>query len=1049
VQQSSQFQVYNASAGSGKTFTLVTEYLKILLSTDSVFRFQQILAITFTNKAAAEMKERVLSSLQDFSEGNENVMAQIICDEIEVSYNVLKQRSKRVLTGILQNYSAFNITTIDSFTHRIIRSFAFDLGLSMNFDVEMDANLLLDEAVDVLISKIGEDANLTQVLIAYSLDKTDDDKSWDISRDLKDFAKILLNENHVNHLKLLENKSVKDYSNLNNHLKKEIKNATSEFAQIGNQGLAIIKGMELEHKDFYRSMLPNHFLNLADDLSKAKFFDQSKLRERIEENSFYSKSKSDDIKTAIEGILPQLLNLYVKSEKLYQNYILNNLVLKSLIPLAVLKHINISLSEIKEQNNIRLNAEFNQLISDKIKDEPAPFIYEKIGEKFRHYFIDEMQDTSELQWQNLIPLIENTLTSETLDGQRGSLMLVGDAKQAIYRWRGGNAAQFINLFQPEMNTFSVEKEVKNLEVNRRSYSQIIDFNNEFFTHVSAFLENERYKELYVTGNHQKKTEKIGGFVQLSFVDIDKGDDEKEFVYQKRVLEIIENLDENFKKSDVCVLVRTKKQGVEISNYLVENNIPIISSETLLLKNNEIVAFIINLLTSIHTSTNKKAIANALCFLSNKSDIHQFLANRIDLNNHEIFESLTQIGFEFNEKEFTSLPFYDGIEYIIRSFNLIKKPNVFVQSFLDFVLEYEQKRGSGLNDFLEHWERKKESISITISDGQDAVKIMTIHKSKGLEFPIVIFSYDLNIYREIKPKIWYNNLEVNEYFGFETSLIDYSKKVSYAGNYGEQIFNTRKEELQLDNLNLLYVALTRAEEQLYIVTKNQEKEKELGEAKTYSDLFVDFLKSNEGDQQWTDERKIYNFGDPKKKYMVDTNIDNESIIQQEKFISSSWKNQNISIVSNSSKLWDSKQESAIEYGNLIHEILSKIKIVSDVKSIVDQYLFEGLLNKENVNEIKEILNKVVAHPVLNKFFKHSEYVKNEQEIVSKEGVIQIPDRLWINKKNIVIIDYKTGVQDKKHHHQINKYAETLYEMGYKVEKKFLVYIEHNVHVVEVN
>ena len=458
---SSQFQVYNASAGSGKTFTLVKEYLRILLATKDSFRFQNILAITFTNKAAAEMKERVLKSLQDFSEGKENAILGILETEIKLPQDVLKTRATLVLNSILQNYSAFNITTIDSFTHRLIRTFAFDLGLSMNFEVEMDSGALLDEAVDVLISKIGEDTHLTQVLIAYSLDKTDDDKSWDISNDLKDFASILLNENHVSNLKLLENKSIEDFSKLKKHLKKKIAAAENEFTEIGKQGLKIIETTGLDPKDFYRSMLPNHFLNLTFDLKKVKFFDQSKLKERIDENNFYAKSKSDAIKASIESILPSLLELYSQSEKLYQKDLLNHLVLKSLIPLAVLKQINSSLQEIKDQNNIRLISEFNQLISDKIKDEPAPFIYERIGEKFKYYFIDEMQDTSQFQWQNLIPLIENSLVSESLSGDTGSLMLVGDAKQAIYRWRGGKAEQFIDLYQEEkQDAFQYQRKSK-------------------------------------------------------------------------------------------------------------------------------------------------------------------------------------------------------------------------------------------------------------------------------------------------------------------------------------------------------------------------------------------------------------------------------------------------------------------------------------------------------------------------------------------------------------------------------------------------------------
>ena len=1045
---SSQFQVYNASAGSGNTFTLVKEYLRILLSTKDSFRFQNILAITFTNKAAAEMKERVLKSLQDFSEGNEKALLSILETEIKLPQDVLKIRAKLVLNSILQNYSAFNITTIDSFTHRLIRSFAFDLGLSMNFDVEMDSGALLDEAVDVLISKIGEDKDLTQVLIDYSLDKTDDDKSWDISNDLKDFANILLNENHVSNLRLIENKSIEDFSKLKKQLKKEIATIQKELTEIGKQGLEIIETTGLDPKDFYRSMLPTHFLNLAFDLTKAKFFDQSKLKDRIDEHNFYAKSKSEDIKATIESILPSLLELYSNAEKLYQKDVLNNLVLKSLIPLAVLKQINSSLQEIKDQNNIRLISEFNQLISDKIKDEPAPFIYERIGEKFKYYFIDEMQDTSQFQWQNLIPLIENALVSESISGDKGSLMLVGDAKQAIYRWRGGKAEQFIDLYQEEkQDPFSISKEVKNLDTNYRSCAEIIEFNNQFFTHISDFLGSESYKELYINGNHQEKTEKNGGYVQLSFVEIEKADKEKALAFPKQVFSIIQKLDPSFKKRDICVLVRTRKQGMEVSDYLASMNISIVSSETLLLKNNEGIDFIINILVSIQFPEKKDAMANALYFIgkSNSKAIHQFINDRIHLENNTIFQSLLDIGFEFDQYEFSSLPFYDGLEYLLRSFKLVHGIDVFIQSFLDFVLEYEQKRGFGLNDFLEHWERKQNSLSVSVPEGQDAVKIMTIHKSKGLEFPVVIFPYDLDIYREVKPKIWYDGLGSKDFLGFESSLIDFSKKVSYIDEIGTKAYNKRREELELDNLNLLYVALTRPVEQLYIISQKNGKEKELEEATSYAHLFIDFLKNNSKDTAWSEEEIVYHFGNPKRTNLETKDTQEYNLIMPEKFISSSWKNQNISIVANSSKLWDSENEVAIDYGNLVHEILSKIKTFNEVNEVIEKYLFEGFLDSERALELEEIINSIVNHPLLKGYYKEGIAIINEQEMISQDKLIQIPDRLVVEDGKMTILDYKTGKPHKKYEVQLQNYALTLSNMGYDVERKILVYIDTQISV----
>ena len=218
LQQESTFQVYNASAVSGKTFTLVKEYLKVLLISQDIYIFQRVLAITFTNKAAAEMKERVLKNLKDFSEGNRNALFYILLEETILDAATIQSRSRKILNAILQNYSAFYITTIDSFTYKIVKSFAFDLGLSQNFEVEMDAQEILDEAVDVLISKIGAEKQLTDVLIDYSLEKANDDKSWDISRDLSEFSRILLNEDDVSHFRKLADKSLEDFRELQQKL---------------------------------------------------------------------------------------------------------------------------------------------------------------------------------------------------------------------------------------------------------------------------------------------------------------------------------------------------------------------------------------------------------------------------------------------------------------------------------------------------------------------------------------------------------------------------------------------------------------------------------------------------------------------------------------------------------------------------------------------------------------------------------------------------------------------------------------------------------------
>jgi len=478
--------------------------------------------------------------------------------------------------------------------------------------------------------------------------------------------------------------------------------------------------------------------------------------------------------------------------------------------------------------------------------------------------------------------------------------------------------------------------------------------------------------------------------------------------------------------------------------LSEKNIEIISSETLLLKNSEKVGFIINLLNVIQNPADKEFKVQLLYFLHQylqiNEDKHQFLNKLINLPTSDFFEELKTYNTNFNYNEFIQSPFYESIEYAIRSFHLSIESDSNIQFFLDVVFEYQQKKQVSLGGFLEFWELKNEKLSIVAPEAKNAVRIMTIHKAKGLEFPVVIFPFSIDIYNQIKPKVWYSYKESEV---FDSVLINYGEKLNSIGVEGEHLFKKRKEELELDNFNILYVALTRAVEHLYVVTEKNLSSKGDENLKHTSGLFINFLKEQ---GVWDSEKLDYSFGTCQR-----TNVeikDENSTISQNNFISNSWKNHQISIVANSSLLWDTEQGNAINYGNLIHEVLSKIKTENDISEVINEYLFKGVITIDNKQEITAIIKNVVLHPLLKNYFNQNNVVYNERKILTSNKKFIIPDRLVFNGNKVTVIDYKTGKPDDKYIQQVTMYAQVLKDLNFKVDKKLLVYINKEITIEEV-
>ncbi|GAB3709348.1 UvrD-helicase domain-containing protein [Flavobacterium koreense] len=1053
--QKPAFSIYDASAGSGKTYTLVKEYLKIILLSKKQDAYRNILAITFTNKAVHEMKSRVVDSLSEFAKDNPTEKAlnlmQVIHSETGISLFDIKEKAKSIIKNLIHNYAAFDISTIDKFTHKVIRAFAHDLNLPITFDVSLDTENLLTEAVDAIIAQAGEDETLTNLLVNFTMEKTDDDKSWDVSREIMETGKLILNENNREEISHFNNKSIAEFVEIKNKLEEYCQNLKSQSIDYSNLALKLIENKGIEFNSFYSSYVPKHFLKLSSGeivkhIGHYKYLDEN-------EGKRYSSKTPQNQKESIDEIADELFTILKQINEIAEKYLFCEAFLKNITPLSLMNTLSNKLQEIQKEQNILSIAEFNKLINEQIQNQPAPFIYERLGEKYKHFFIDEFQDTSEMQWQNLIPLIDNALSSEDLDGTRGSLMIVGDPKQSIYRWRGGKAEQFIELSKDKNPFVNPSKELFPLGINWRSYDQVIDFNNKFFKFLASKFTNEDYKDLYENHSHQEFNDKKGGYVNVSFIPkIDKEEvsDEdsldKNDLYLEATLNTILKVKSNgFNYKDIVILTRNKKPGTAIANHLIENGIPIVSSESLLLGASSEVQTCIYILRYLKNSNDLESKANFLYYLANNHQtalpIHDFIAKGMELKNELEFQNwLTEIDVDFSFQNIRKKALYEATEIIISKVIPIEKRNAYVQYFLDLILEHDLKKQSGISDFLSYWENNLEKLSIPSPEGNDAVRIMTIHKSKGLEFPVVIFPFaEQNYSQNLGDKIWITADE--EQIGLPKALVSKNKDVENFGEEASKVYCQKKEEDLLDNINVLYVALTRAEEQLYVIS-GLVSENSKGELpNNMATFFIEFLGND-----FKEEQLEYEFGSNEKISKTKEAVSNALTIPQ---LSETLNPKNIKIAQRESIMWNTKQQKAIEFGNIIHEILAFVKTKNDIDLAITKAIENGLIISSQKEEVLATIYEIVNHKELSDYFSEEHKVMNEQTIIQKQGNIVKPDRMSISKdKKVFLLDYKTGQHLPKHKTQLENYQKSIEDMGFKVEKKALIYIGETIEVLHL-
>ncbi len=1027
---SSNFTIYRSSAGSGKTYTLALSYLALSLKGDDfgyTDYYRKILAITFTNKAAAEMKDRVLFYFDELAhERDADNILDWLTEETDLTKTEIFKRSKIIHQYILHHYSDLSISTIDKFTYTIFRTFARDLGLSHNFDLEMDDYKIIQPVVALLLGKLEKSGgDLTNALVNFALQKAEDGKSSNIEHDLQEFAQQLFTENAVDFI-ARKSLSVKQCMQLKDNLYKRQQQITQQVQKLSQKATQFFNKYGFTKAHFNNGTFYKHFTENILNKDAKKWIPSDALLGYIRNNEWYAKSKLDDIKALVDLHKQDLQQFMYDLTTLLKPYLSNKAVLQNIYSIAVLNELIQEVNTYKKTQNIQQISTFNKQIHHIVVAQPSAFIYERIGERYNHFLIDEFQDTSLLQWQNMLPLITDAI-------DYGKSLVVGDGKQSIYRWRAGDVEQFLQLptiFKAEKLAFNSDWErkltfhatTKNLQKNFRSKQEIIKFNNIFFEQLKSLLSVDLqaiYKAQKQAFQHAEK----GGYVEIDLFG-DNANDAKELILEKTLSTIKKLIKENnYALRDIAILCNSRKSVALTAQYLAKNEIDVISNEGLLLYSSEEVKALVAALYYLQNQNDKVAKASIISFL------HQNVLKAKTL--HELHDCVHQsqsflallksAGIDFSIAKLTELPLFELCQQLIRKLKI--NEDIYAQFFLDVVLKYTEQNGSGIAEFLLWWEEVKTKEAIVVPKETNAAQIMTIHKAKGLAFNVVIIPFNWEDVSN-KNEIWVDSRK--HYQQLESVLINISKTLKWTHFSAE--YKKEKELSLLDNLNKLYVAMTRPKERLYIFSKS------------FPNKIADDF-----DSKGKLHHFLHNFS---KSYPIIKGDDKELPKQESKVKHHSFvvKNQSknnwqevISLKHSAEKVWDiEKQQESVQWGKLLHLALAQIKKVTDVNQVVEGLFVKGKCDKKQFNKLKKQLPVLLESEQIAQYFTPNWQVKTEKEILIESGETYIPDRIVFDRNKVIIIDYKTGDEEPRHKTQINNYANTLKKMGYEVLDTELIY-----------
>ena len=1073
MEQDPRLLVYKASAGSGKTFTLAVQYIRQLI--EDPYSYRRILAVTFTNKATTEMKERILSQLYGIAtslKSSDGYLKEIMKTS-DKSIDEIRKAADTALKNIIHDYSRFRIETIDSFFQSVMRNLARELELGANMTIELNNGDVLSDAVDSMIENLDRMSPTLYWLLEYIEERIADDKRWNVSSEIKGFGRNIFDEAYIEkgvtlREKLKDTKFIPQYRKKLQEKRESILDTMKGFSEHFQE---ILKANGLNPTDLKNGArgIGSYFNKIAsgklsDDVRNTTV---EKCLEGAENWTTKTSPYKETIISLANQVLIQVLN-DAENTRMTSNKVLNScdMSLRYLNNLQLLMRID---SEVREQNlnhNRFLLSDTNALLHSIIREGDASFVYEKIGTTIDTVMIDEFQDTSRMQWENFHLLLEESLA------QKEGSMIVGDIKQSIYRWRNGDWKILAGLDKDR----SFRLNSKTLDTNWRSEANIIAFNNDIFTSACKVL-NERYKadegedctqllDAYSDVRQKTSKETKEGYIKLSFLK-----NSEEHPYADTTMELLaEEVDSLVKKgvrvNDIAILVRKNKSIPAIADYF-DKNTPyrVVSDEAFRLDASLAVCMLIDGLRYISEPTDRIACARlAVAYqkeiLKKDVDYNTVLLNSV--------EDYLPAEFRLMLPEMSPMPLYELLEklFIIFRMDMIEEQDAYLCAFYDAVTEYMQNNSSELTSFLTYW--NETLYAKTIPSGEiSGIRILSIHKSKGLEYHTVLLPFcDWKMENETNNHMLWckiNEADADKEPFCELDLTPVNYSSAMAESYFSDSYREERLQLWVDNLNLLYVAFTRACKNLIVWCKDEQKDTVSRLLRESIDCMKDIKMTcnmpepdeEEEDKEENDEPIIYEYGEicisGEKKKSDSTNrlvavpeAVNVKIESLETEIDFKQSNRSADFIRGDEDEEESLRSQYIRQGQLLHTLFASIDTREDLPSAIERLLFEGVIESaEKAEEIRKVAERALNLKEVKDWYSGEWTLYNECSIIYNDEngkmLTRRPDRVMMKDDEVVVVDFKFGKKKPEYATQVREYMFLLSEMGYTDIKGYIWYV----------